>query len=233
MGALKTLAITGSAVLLLGAGAVVGDSLFRTAAEDHVAGQLQAELGLAQPPTVELGGVPFSAVLVTRKLPSASASAVDVPLEISGVQVSLDRVSAEGTGLVLGNGQVVVSRATGEAMLGYPALTSLAGVPVEAGDEPGRVQVSYTADLFGRELVAVVSAVPALEESGDRLDLTGPEISIAGIELGPDVADRIISLLVKPIKFELPYGLMPQAISADSAGLTLELAADNLVVPLG
>ncbi len=233
MGALKALAITGSALLIVGAGAVVGDSLFRTAAQDHVAAQLQSELGLAQPPTVELGGVPFSAVLVTRTLPSASASAVDVPLEISGVEVSLDRVSAQGTDLVLGSEQVVVSKATGEATLGYPGLTSLAGVPVEAGDEPGRVQVSYTADLFGRELVAVVSAIPSVEESGDLLDLDSPQISIAGIELSQDVADRIISLLVKPIKFELPYGLTVQQITADSAGLTLELAADNLVVPLG
>jgi hypothetical protein len=128
---------------------------------------------------------------------------------------------------------VVVTNAEGEAVLGYPALSALAGVPVEATGEPGRLQVSYTADLFGRELVAVVSAVPALSSAGDQLELTEARIAIAGFDLGEDVAQRIMDQLVRPIDFDLPYGVVPDAIAVDDAGMTLELSARDLVVPLG
>ena len=232
MGILKPLVITGSVLALLAAGAVVGDGIARSAAQDQVARQLQTGLGLAEPPVVELGGVPFTAVLVTRRVPSATLEGRDVPLEVSGHQVSFDRIDVDATDLRLGNGQVVVTSARARAVLGYPAVGTLAGVPVGHGGQ-GRLQVSYTAELFGRELVVVVSAVPMLAESRTRLELGEPEISIAGFDLGQDVAQHIMEQLVRPIDLELPYGLMPDAVSAGDEGITLDLSADDLVVPLG
>ena len=232
MGVLKPLVITGSVLALLAAGAVVGDNLARSAAQDQVARQLQTGLGLAEPPVVKLGGVPFTAVLVTRRVPSATLAGRDVPLEVSGQQVSFDRIDVDATDLRLGNGQVVVTDARAQAVLGYPALTKLAGVPVAHGGE-GRLQVSYTAELFGRELEAVVSALPVLGESGTRLELTRTQISIAGFDLGEDVAQHIMDQLVRPIDVELPYGLVPDAIAAGDEGITLDLTANELVVPLG
>ena len=231
MGVAKPLAITVTLLALRGVGGVVGDGLARSAAQDEVARQLQSELGLPQRPEVELGGVPFTAVVVTRRLPSAAVSGVDVPLEISGAALSLDRVAVQATDLVLGNGQVVVTEVTGEAVLGYPALTTLVGVPVADAGQPGRLQVSYTAELFGGERVAAVTARPVLVDGA--IELTEPQITIVGIELGQDVSRRIIEQLVSPIAFELPSGVVADSIAVDAAGLTLDLSARELVVPLG
>lgn len=233
MAVLKPLLITGSVLALLAAGGVVGDGLARSAAQDQVAAQLQSELGLAERPSVELGGVPFTAVLVTRKVPTATLEAVDVPLEVSGQELSLDRVSVDARDLVLGSGEVVVGQAQAEILLGYPALTTLAGFPVEADTDPGRLKVSYTADLFGRKLVAVVTAVPELAADGTRLELSDPRISIAGFDLGEDVAQRIMNQLVRPIDLDLPYGLVPDSIAVAEDGMTARLTASSVAVPLG
>lgn len=233
MGLLKPLVITGSVLAVLAVGAVVGDNLARGVAEDQVAGRIQTELGLAEPPDVELGGVPFTAVLVTRRVPSAVLTARDVPIEVSGQEVSLERVDVEATDLVLGDARLVVRSAQADVVLGYPAVTTLAGVPVDADAEAGRLQVTYTAELFGQQREAVVSAVPALAATGTRLELTEPRLSIAGFDLGEEVARRIMDALVQPIDLELPYGLVPDSLAVADEGLTLALVADDLVVPLG
>ncbi|MDQ7993105.1 MAG: DUF2993 domain-containing protein [Propionicimonas sp.] len=232
MGVLKPLLITGAAVVVLGVGAVLGDSAVRGVAEVRVAGQVQQELGLAEPPEVELGGTPFTAALITREVPSAALRATDVPVEVSGQQITLDTVEVVAQDLALGAGEVHVGSGRAEALVGYPALSTLAGVPVEAGDEPGRVQVSYTAALFGQQLVAVVSAVPALSTDATQVELTQTRISIAGFDLGENVAQRILDQVVEPIRLELPYGLVPESIEAAADGLTVAVTATDLTVPL-
>lgn len=232
MGVLKPILITGAVLVVLGAGAVIGDNYARSAAEERVASEVQAELGLAEPPEVSLGGTPFTAVLITREVPTASLSAQDVPVEVSGQQVTLDTAQVTAENLTLGTGEVHVASGRAEALLGYPALSTLAGVPVEAGEEAGRVKVSYTADLFGKELVAEVSAVPALSEDGSQVELTETRISIAGFDLGEDVAQRIMDQVVEPIALDLPYGLEPESIQAAADGLTVAVTASDLTVPL-
>jgi len=232
MGVLKPILITGATLVLLGTGAVIGDNYARSVAEERVASEVQQELGLAQPPEVELGGTPFAAVLVTREVPTASLSAVDVPVEVSGQQITLDTAQVTAEDLTLGTGEVHVATGRAEALIGYPALSTLARVPVEAGEEPGRIQVSYTADLFGKELVAVVSAVPALSEDGQKLELTETRISIAGFDLGENVAQQIMNQVVEPIDLALPYGLEPESIAAGPDGVTVSVTASDLTVPL-
>ena len=231
MGAGKVLAITGVTLGVLAAGAVVGDNVARGYAQDQVAERVQTELGLAQPPQVDLGGVPFSLALITRRVPTANLSATQVPLEVSGERITLETGDVVAEDLALQDDRLAIGSASGDGLLGYPALSRLAGVPVEAGEETGRVQVSYTAELFGQELVALVSAVPALDDERDGLVLTQTRISIAGFDLGEEVAQRIMDELVAPIEFELPYGLTPDSISADASGVRLAITAKDLVLP--
>jgi len=231
VGVLKTLAITGVTLAVIGGGAVVGDNIARSYAQDQVAQQVQDEFGLAEPPTVELGGVPFSTFFVTRRVPSASLRATDLPLEISGQQVTVDTVEIVAEDLQIDGDRITIGSGRADGLVGYPALTQLAGVPVAAGAETGRVQVSYTAELFGRELEAVVSAMPALNDDRDRLLLNQPQIQVAGFELSESIAQWIIDELVAPIQLELPYGLVPESVAADASGVRVAVTAQDFLVP--
>ncbi len=231
MGVLRGLAITGVSLVVIGGGAVVGDGLARSYVEDQVAQQVQTGMNLAEPPTVELGGLPFSTVFITHRIPTANLSAAAVPLEISGQQIIVDAVEIQAQDLTVDGDQITIRLGRAEGVVGYPALTRLAGVPVEAGSEAGRVQVSYTAQLFGRELVALVSAVPTLNEERDRLLLGQPQIQVAGFELSESIAQWIIDELVAPIDLELPYGLIPAALSADESGVRVAVTAEDFLLP--
>lgn len=232
MGVLKPLLITGALAVVLVTGAVAGDHYAREAAEDRVAEQVQTNLGMAEPPVVELGGTPFVMALITRELPSATLQGSDVPIEVSGKQISFDTAYVTAYDIKLEDGQIVIGSGRLEAVVGYPALSTLAGVPVEPGTEDGRLQVSYTAELFGRELVSVVSAVPGLADDKAHITLTETRISIGGFDLGEDTAQWIMDQLVKPIDFELPYGLAPESLSAGQAGVTIVVTATDLAIPL-
>ena len=231
MGALKALAITGISLAVIGGGAIVGDGVARSYVEGRVAQQIQTGLDMAEPPEVALGGWPFSMALLTRSVPTASLSAEEVPLEISGQQITIERVEITAADVSLADDRITIGSGRADGVVGYPALTQLAGVPVEAGEETGRVEVSYTADLFGRELVASVSAVPTLSAERDRLLLEHPQIEVAGLQLSESIAQWIIDQLVAPIPLELPYGLMPEEIAAGAEGVRVAVTAQNFLVP--
>lgn len=231
MGALKGLILTGLSLAVLGGGAVVGDGLARSYVEGQVSQQFQTGMNLSEPPTVELGGVPFSAVFITHRVPTAKLTAAALPLEVSGQQITVDTVEIVAQDLTIDGSRITIGSGRADGSVGYPALTQLAGVPVQAGDEAGRVQVSYTAELFGRELVAVVSAVPTLNDGRDRLLLNQPQIQVAGFELSEDIAQWIVDELVTPIDLELPYGLVPAEISADASGVRVAVTAQDFQVP--
>lgn len=231
MGALKAVAITGVSLVVLGGAAYFGDGFARSHVEGQVAQQIQTGMNLPEPPTVELGGMPFSTVFITRRLPTAKLSAASVPLEVSDQRIAVDDVSVEVRDLTVDGDQITIGYGRAEGVVGYPSLTQLAGIPVEADSEPGRVRASYTAELFGQELVAMVSAVPLLSEGRDQLLLDQPQIQVAGFPLSDDIAQWIVDELVAPIRFDLPYGLTPAAVSASNAGVTVAVTAENYLLP--
>lgn len=231
MGVLKALAITGVSLAVIGGGAVIGDGLVRSHVQNQVAGQIQTGMNLAEPPAVELGGTPFSLVFLTHRIPIAHLTAATVPLEISGRQIQVDDVQIDAQDVTIDGDRITIGTGRAQGRVGYPALTELAGVPVKAGDQPGRVQVSYTAKLLGQDVVAEVSAVPALNDERDRLLLTEPQISVAGFQLSDELTNWVVNNLIASISLELPYGLIPDSIAADSTGVEVAVTAKDFLVP--
>lgn len=231
MAVVKPLAVTLVVLAVLGGAGVVADFVVRDQAEQQVAQTVQKKLGLESPPSVTLGGVPFSAALVTRKVPDASLSAQDVPLEVSGKPVSFTDVHATAKDLVLQGQQVRIDSAKVTAVLPYSGLSTLAGVPVE-GTADGKLKVSYTADLFGDSRVATVSAVPVLDAKGDKVRLTETSIEIAGFPLSDQVAQSIMDAVIRPIPLKVPKGVSLDGLSVESKGLLLNASMSDLSVPL-
>lgn len=231
MSVVKPLAVTVVVLAVLGGAGVVADFVVRDQAEQQVAQTVQQKLGLESPPDVTLGGVPFSAALVTRKVPDASLSAKDVPLKVSGKAVSFSDVHATARNLVLQDRTVLIDSADVDAVLAYAELSTLAGVPVEATAD-GRLRVSYKADLFGDSRVAAVSAVPVLDEKGRQLRLTEASIEVAGFPLSDDIAQSIMDAVIRPIPLKLPEGVTLDGIEVEPEGLLLTASLSDLSVPL-
>ncbi len=231
MAVVKPLAVTLVVLAVLGGAGVVADFIVRDQAEQQVAQTVQKKLGLESPPSVKLGGVPFSAALVTRKVPDASLSAQDVPLEVSGKSVSFSEVHATAKDLVLQDREVRIHSATLDAVLPYSGLSTLAGVPVEPTAD-GRLAVSYTAELFGDSRVAIVSAVPVLDAKGDKVRLTETSIEIAGFPLSDDIAQSIMDAVIRPIPLKLPKGVSLDGLRVEQEGLLLDASLGDVSVPL-
>lgn len=231
MGWLKPLAVTAGVVGVLGVAGYFADAAVRTAAEEQVARQIQTGLALSEPPAVDLGGVPFSIVFVTRQLPSASLTAASIPVQISAHDVSLEEVEVTASDVVLGSSETVLGSAQGEAVLSYASLATIAGVPIEPIDTE-RLQASYAVELFGRELVAVVSAVPVLDGPTQEVALTQARIGIAGFDLSEETSQWILDVVVQPIPILLPYDIKLDEVAVRPDGLGLAAASDDLRIPL-
>ena len=100
----------------------IGDAMARSAAEDRAADQVQASLGLDEPPEVTFGGWPFlfnavrgSFPTITVKAPSLMARGVrleQVVVTLREVEVALDEIlagSAEGVRSEGGDGTAVLT----------------------------------------------------------------------------------------------------------------------------
>lgn len=229
---LKAVVGTAVALAVLGGGGYLADNAVRDAAEEQVASALQAELGLAEPPRVQLGGVPFSLALVTRSVPDATATAAALPLEVSGHQVEFTDVRLTTGRIQLDQGQARIAQVRATAQLGYPDLARVAGVPVaHAGD--GRLELRYTRVLFGREVSLAVSARPELDVAAAVVRLTDPRLDVAGQTIDVNLSQAQLDAIVEPISVELERGLRLESLEPTGAGLGVAIAGEDLTVPLG
>lgn len=231
MAVLKTLGITALAAAVLGVGGYVGDGYARDATEQQVARSLQTSLNLDEPPEVTLGGVPFSLAFVTRTVPDGRAGSPSVPVEVAGKIVTLDNVTATAQRIRLEDTRVVLGAAQGEAGLDYADLSTLAGVPVDYGED-GRLRVRYTAALFGQQVTAEVSAVPQLDEPAQQIRLVDAELTVAGLALDAAVVQQLLDRIVQPIDVALPYDIRVASLEARPEGLHVGVEGEDVAIPL-
>lgn len=231
MPALKTIAIAGVSLAVLGVGGYVADNAVRDNVEARVVSSLTTALHPTGVPEVELGGTPFSLALLTHTIPDAQLAVAGLPVEMAGHPVTLADVSVAAQQLSFTDNQLVLGSATGEARLSYDDLSAVASVPIGYGGSD-RLQASYTVTVFAAELTASVSAVPELDVATQQLRLTQAKLTVAGVDLGAEALQSLIDAVVEPVDVALPYGVKLTAITPTAEGLQLAAAGDQLVIPL-
>ena len=213
---------------LIGGGGYVADSYLRGRAESQAASAIQSALGLDAKPGVTLDGFPFALAYLTRSVPSARATAREVPLTISGHKVSLSDVMVDSDTVRLDGDDVHLARATGTAVLGYGDLAELAGVPVSyAGD--GRLKFSYTAVIGGQQLGVGITAVPKLDAGAIRL--TKVKLDVDGSPSVP-LSQTQLAALARPVPVKLPKGVQLTALTPSEGGVAVAALATDLTLPL-
>lgn len=221
--------VTVLVLALVAVGLVIGDGYARATAQQQVAASLQNDLGLEKPPTVELGGTPFLAALAQQTFPTARVKAEGVPLALQGKTITADLVEAS-LKTVHGNFQGTELRADEVAatvVLGWPALVSLAGVPIEYVPD-GRIGISYSTSVFGQDVTARVTGRLVLDAAAQTLRIQDPSIRVVGIDLPAEVSKTLIDKLVTPIPMGLPAGLKATSIAIDAEHATLSAAGTNV-----
>ncbi len=215
-------------LVVLGLGGWVADNWVRGKAEDRAAAASQARLGLAQEPTVSIGGFPFTMALVTRTVPSARITAGNVPLAVSGHEVHVTGVFVDSDEIRLGNDQVNLSRVTGAGVLSYGDLATLSGVPTGYGGD-GRVKLNYTARVGDQEFSVWVSAVPTISEDSTSIEFSGAKLDA---ESSATLSQKQLDRLAKPIPVQLPDGVRLTALTPSEGGVAVAAVATDLSLPL-
>lgn len=228
------------ALILLGVlavGVVVADGVAEDRVETEVATRVQQELGSDVPPLVDSTGRPTLTQLLAGDL-----THLDVrtgPVRVAGPQgeLALDRLELSVDHLRSSDRFVTGSaeRVSGVTAVGFAEISRLAGREVRAGEQtPDGTRWTTTADarVLGLDVPLEVSGLPVLDgPSGRQLTLSQVEIAVAGYDVPPAVADRIIEAAVRPIPFELPFGLAADTLASTPEGLTLEFSGTDVTVP--
>lgn len=178
---------------------------------------------------MELGGTPFLIALAQQTFPTARFKAEGLPLALQGKTITADLVEAS-LKTVHGNFQGTELRADEVAAtvaLGWPALVSLAGAPIEYVAD-GKIGINYTTSVFGQDVTARVTGRPTLDVDSQTLRMQDPSIQIVGIDLPAELSRTLIEKLVAPIPMGLPAGLKATSIAIDAEHATLGAAGSNV-----
>jgi hypothetical protein len=195
---------------------LVADRVAVTYTEDRVATRIE-DRGFHTRPQVTIAGFPFLTQVAARRLNKVVISAAGKklgPVEVKRLDVTLYEVRANPSH----NGSTA-ARISGTALIGFPGLAGVAGLPglTVSADGPDRLKI--TADLgliTGTATARVTRAGPG----GIRIAV----ISAAGIPVAALGSLRDITLPLPA----LPPGMTIQGVNVTGHGVLVHLAGQNV-----
>ncbi|MGC3993738.1 MAG: DUF2993 domain-containing protein [Propionicimonas sp.] len=210
---------------VLAGGALLADTWVRGQAEQRAAATVQARLGLDKAPTVSLEGFPFSLAFLTTSVPGAHASASRVALGTGTKAVVVTDVLVDADAISLVGSTVRVSRVTGTGVLDYGSLSDLAGVPVVYGGD-GRLKLTYTTTIAGRQLTADVLATPVFDSGTGTIRLT--DLELVSDDTSALLGKARVKALARAIPVSLPDGVELTGITPAEGGVAVAGLATGL-----
>ncbi|MFE9258377.1 DUF2993 domain-containing protein [Streptomyces sp. NPDC006879] len=222
------IAVAALAALLVGA-----DRLAVVVAENRAAEQVEFGTGSPDSTEVAIHGFPFVTQLPGKRLDAVDLSLRGVPVTTSeGRSLRITELKATGHQVRLRGdwSAAEVAQVEGSALISYQDLTEAApeGVRVGYGGAPGKLRLTVTADLLGREfsqdIVSDVSLVGA-----DTFRVRAEELPGMGLP-GLEELIRTRTDFDRPVH-GLPEGVKLTGLTTDASGIRAALAGTD--VPLG
>jgi len=222
------------ALVVLAGLLLVADRGLAAAAQRTVASEVQLAAGLAAEPDVDLGGFPFLTQAVRGRYDRVEVSSTRVP---AGALV-LDRLDAVLLGAQVPLGEAIsgsvarvpVEQITARALVSYDQLEQQAeDRGLTFAPDAGRLRVTGTVEIFGRELSAVAVS---------RLDVVDGDLIVTAesFEVGSDLADSLLTGALEgrfdlrvPVQ-DLPYGLTMTAVEVAPDGVVVLAQATDTVL---
>lgn len=236
-------------LLLLGGGLIVADRIAVEAAENRIADQAKKELvnrNIEMPgnPSVNIVGFPFLTQVFAGEyhridigVPKPTANGV----QFDDITVSAHTVRADTQSVLNGTGKVTASRVTGTAALGWDAVRQALEIVGLPGIDPSAVQLSVNNNVVdlrfplaaaGQQITLVASGTLAVDKGSIRLKLT--DLRADGVTPSSIVQrtiDQYRSRMVINLNVPaMPYRLVITKVTTGEAGLTIDAAADDVVL---
>lgn len=227
----RLLAVLVGVVLGLVLIAVVADEPVRRYAEGRVADDLQASVGFASRPEVEIAGSPFLLHAATGRFPAVTirASGLEVPAE--GRTVRLAEVTVELVDVRTAPGTATAGQVTGGALLDWAQLSDAAGL--EASDAGGgRLALTGRVELLGSTVEGTLTGFPGVADGGTAVTVRDAEVRLAGVPLPAAWVDQALERFARPVPIALPYGLRLTAVAATADGVAVRVGGENVIIPL-
>jgi len=234
------------AVVLAG-GLVVADRVARSAAQERLGRQAQAELSLPEPAQVSIGGASFLWQALRGRYERVDVAAPSLTWEgttVRGVSLQVRDVTVPRSVLRGAGGEVRVARGSARALLPWSLLADRASaatgtdLALDAGPD-GTVRATTEVRLLGRDMEVSLRSTPELED-GEVL-LRPVAVAVGGRELTVDSArrplealglERVLRAVPLPLE-DVPDGVTPTRLRVVDGGIVVDaaLAAQVLAVP--
>ncbi|MDO5681941.1 MAG: DUF2993 domain-containing protein [Propionibacteriaceae bacterium] len=198
-------------------------------AETQVARLVGANLGLSDEPVVRIDGVPFLTQVAANRFDHVRLSGRGIPAGTPERPLLVDRIDLDLRQVRTADRfrQVTAGQLTGSAGVTWTEITQQVGASVTPQDG-GRVQVDFTADLYGQQVPFVISARPILDIPTQQVRLGEPQVIVAAYRIPDDVVERIAEESVPPVELSLPLGLTAADLRVGRTHLELDLAGTDV-----
>lgn len=215
---------------LIVGGLIALDRVGRGIANDRVAEQLQAQLGLPQRPSVDITGFPFLTQVASRRFDRVLVDAAGVstggskPMTVQRLHLDLGQV-------VTGSdfSTATAGTLTGTAEIAWPEVQKVAGVPITPLPD-GRVELRVSPKILGQQATVLLRGRPALDAAAQTLRITDVQAEVAGYQLPDSVVRRVVQESVPSVPLQLPLGVRAESLQVDPQLLRLGLAGQNVVL---
>ena len=220
-------------VVVLAVLAVVIDRVAVRIAEDQAASRFQSREHLSHKPTVTIRGFPFLNQVVAGHFDDVTLTAADLVLVGDGRSVTITTLYARLRGLTLSRdlSSATAESGTGRAVISYPSLSRATGATVEwagrTADSQGRVRARKTVTVLGQDFTGSVSAEVGVS-GRNVVEFASPTMNFGGVVVPQIVADQFAGLLPPLVLDGLPAGLTVRDVTADPAGIIVDLTARNI-----
>ncbi|GHH46306.1 LmeA family phospholipid-binding protein [Streptomyces candidus] len=209
MRALRILLILG---VVLGGIFVAVDRLAVNYAESEVATKVRASQGLSTEPQIDIKGFPFLTQVLAKELDRVDVTMDGLQTEAEGRSLTVGKINAELYDVILTNNfsSATATRAAGTAVISYDDLTRAAGdkdVKLAYGGN-GKVKVTGTASVLGREITQSVLSSVSLKDGGRVVAVRADSVPGQGIP-------GLEGMIRKKIDFERPIGGLPNGLKLD------------------
>lgn len=209
---------------------VAADRIALAVAERTAAVTLQRSQHLQRRPDVSIGGFPFLTQLASGNFDHVTATVHDLTVgqgTSTSVQIDTLHVTLRHVHVSRNFTTARSEFSTATALISYASLTDALKTPFSYGGA-GRVKATDTADIVPG-LSGLASATARIGVSGETLQFSDTQVTIAGQQVPQAVTNYFASVFAKAIPLTgLPFGVHVQSVKATSSGVQVTLTATGL-----
>lgn len=213
-------------LVVVGIALVVGDRMGVAAAQDEIGRKIAQEYGLAEQPSVKIGGFPFLTQAVDGRYEDVEIRAgewTDQGISVRNLEVKLTGVSAPLTDLLQSRtSNIEADEATATALVPYDTVKGYAPAGVESiSDSPEGLRVTGKFEVEGIPVPVPATVVVTVNPTAGGIEVV--PVSVQSTMGGPTVS---LAWLRDSLTFTVPLQKLPLGAELTA----IKPSADGLLV---